>query len=304
MGLFQISGDKLAEVPENDFGKEKELQKLVETNLKELFGLTFISSELVVEGYRIDTLAYDPETQSFVILEYKRDTNFSVIDQGMHYFRIAQNRKADLALKFNLSQKKNSSVEDFDWSQVKVLFIAKSFTSYQISAAGFKDLPIELWEIRRYSKEILEVNQLETGTKVDMPESKQKISADLTKEVKTYTAEDHFTFRRAPMLDLYEIFRDKLLSIDSRIKEAPTKYYIGFGINRRIFCAIRPYVDKLALDLNRVKPEDLDDPLKKVHYRDRSMEFYNKHISETDIRSEKDISYVISLARQVFEKTY
>ena len=40
-----------------------------------------IKSEFALNNLRIDTLAYDNENSSFVIIEYKRDRNFSVIDQ-------------------------------------------------------------------------------------------------------------------------------------------------------------------------------------------------------------------------------
>jgi hypothetical protein len=36
---------------------------------------------------RIDTLAFDDESKGFVIIEYKKDRNFSVVDQGMAYLK-------------------------------------------------------------------------------------------------------------------------------------------------------------------------------------------------------------------------
>jgi hypothetical protein len=91
-------------------------------------------------------MAYDNETNSFVIIEYKRDKNFSVIDQGYAYLSLMLNNKADFILEYNENQEKTLKRKDVDWSQSRVVFISPSFTSYQKEAINFKDLPIELWE--------------------------------------------------------------------------------------------------------------------------------------------------------------
>jgi hypothetical protein len=48
------------------------MQKLTENNLDSIFGLEFIATEFQLYNLRIDTLAFDNETNSFVIIEYKR----------------------------------------------------------------------------------------------------------------------------------------------------------------------------------------------------------------------------------------
>jgi hypothetical protein len=50
---------------------EKEIQTTVENNLHTIFELEFIATEFSVSNYRLDTLAYDKENNSFVIIEYK-----------------------------------------------------------------------------------------------------------------------------------------------------------------------------------------------------------------------------------------
>jgi trans-2-enoyl-CoA reductase len=83
--IFSIKGTKLAEITEQQFPLEKEIQRVTEANLQELFELDFVKSEFELHGFRIDTLAFDRESKGFVIIEYKRDRNFSVVDQGMAY---------------------------------------------------------------------------------------------------------------------------------------------------------------------------------------------------------------------------
>jgi len=149
MPLFKIiENTSLENIKEFPFKLEKEIQVLTEDNLKSIFNLEFVKSEFSLNQFRIDTLAYDKEARTFVIIEYKRDKNFSVIDQGYAYLSLMLNNKADFILEFNENGKETFKRSDVDWSQSRVMFISPSFTTYQKEAINFKDLPIELWEIK------------------------------------------------------------------------------------------------------------------------------------------------------------
>ena len=100
MAIFKIKHNKFVKIKEKRFDYEKVLQKLVEQNLEEVFGLEFVSTEFNIGGLWVDTLAFSQETNSFVIIEYKKDKNMSVIDQGFSYLAIMLNNKADFILDF------------------------------------------------------------------------------------------------------------------------------------------------------------------------------------------------------------
>lgn len=129
MPLYKI-GQQLEHVKETSFKFERELQQLTEKNLHSLLRLNFIRSEFSLNNFRIDTLAFDPEAKSFIIIEYKRDKNFSVIDQGYAYLSLMLNNKADFILEYNESQNKSLKRTDVDWTQSKVIFISPLFTTY------------------------------------------------------------------------------------------------------------------------------------------------------------------------------
>ena len=133
MPLYKID-NKLTSIREKAFKLEKDLQKLTEDNIHTIFGYVCVKSEFSVGNFRLDTLSYDRETNSFVIIEYKRDKNFSVIDQGYAYLSLMLNNKADFILEYNESQKDTLKRTDIDWSQSKVIFISQSFTTYQKEA--------------------------------------------------------------------------------------------------------------------------------------------------------------------------
>ena len=122
MALFKIENNgRLENIKEQPFKLEKEIQFLTETNLKSIFGLDFVKSEFKLNNFRIDTLAFDKDAGTFVIIEYKRDKNYSVIDQGYAYLSLMLNNKADFILEYNESSKETLKRNDVDWSQSRVI---------------------------------------------------------------------------------------------------------------------------------------------------------------------------------------
>jgi len=160
MPIFGVSGKTLSPVKLISFPSEKAIQNITERNLDAIFGLKFVCSEFSVGNFRLDTIGFDEEAESFVIIEYKKDQNFSIIDQGYAYLSLMLNNKADFVLAYNENTKLSSRKEDFDWSQSKVIFVSPSFTPYQIEAVNFKDLPIELWEVHLYSNDTIAYNKI------------------------------------------------------------------------------------------------------------------------------------------------
>ena len=117
MSLYSINNSKLEPIRKVEFKYERELQKLTEENLDTLFGLRFIRTEYQLHKLRLDTLAFDDETKSFVIIEYKRDSSFSLIDQGYAYLALLLNNKADFILAYNEKTGESLKVNDVEWSQ-------------------------------------------------------------------------------------------------------------------------------------------------------------------------------------------
>ena len=122
MLLFKIIDDNLKEIKEIPFKKERELHKLCEANLERIYGLKYVCSGFSINNFRIDTLAYDQKNRTFIIIEYKKDKNFSVIDQGYAYLSLLLNNKADFILKYNECCRDTLKRKDIDWSQSKVMF--------------------------------------------------------------------------------------------------------------------------------------------------------------------------------------
>jgi hypothetical protein len=139
MPLFSIKSDRLERVKEVPFKSErKDIQHTTESSLKEVFGYEFVKSELQLNNLRIDTLAFDNENKSFVIIEYKIDQSFSVVDQGYAYLALLLNNKAEFILEYNENKNQSLKRDDIDWSQSKVIFVSPQFTKYQKQAINFR----------------------------------------------------------------------------------------------------------------------------------------------------------------------
>ena len=95
---------------------------------EEIFKLRFVSSEFELDGLRFDSVCFDEETISFVIIEYKKDSSFSIIDQGFAYLSTMLSHKADLILEYNETTGKTLKKNEVDWNQPRIIFISPSFT--------------------------------------------------------------------------------------------------------------------------------------------------------------------------------
>jgi len=95
MALFKIKNSNVAKLSTIDLDKEKNIQTLFEQNLLTILNVDFLATEYSTSfGGRIDTLGID-KNGSPVIIEYKRNQNDNVINQGLSYLRWLLDHKAD-----------------------------------------------------------------------------------------------------------------------------------------------------------------------------------------------------------------
>ncbi len=242
-----------------------------------------------------------------MIIEYKRDKSFSVIDQGYAYLALMLNNKADFILEYNEKTKNNLKRDDVDWSQSRVLFVANSFTTYQRNAINFKDLPIELWEAKKYSNETILFNHLRSSEARESIKaiSKNKTIASVSKEVKKYSVDDHFKGKKKYLREAYDNLVEKMVAEFGDLIISPVKSYIGIRIQEKSnFIVVWIKKDNLQVELLRVQPKDLNDPQKKTRYKNKSFEYYHVHISLVDIQNDDDLDYAMFLVKQVYNKFY
>jgi len=302
MPLFKINYQKLELINEKSINLERDIQRLTEQNLKKIFGLEFVCSEFNIQNFFIDTLAFDPEDKSFVIIEYKRNQSFSVIDQGFNYLSLMLNNKSDFILEYNEKMNKNLNKKDIDWSQSRVIFIARSFTSYQQGALGFKDLPIELWEVKLYENNLILYNHLKPLTAQESIKNIKgaKEIERVSREIKTYDIEFHRNKADEKTKELFDELRKRIFALAENITEHPQKFYIGYKIDSGYinFSAIEVYKSKLQVAI-LIPSKKLKDPKKLTKSFPKSYG-WAKNLKKFVIKDTKDLQYAMTLIEQSY----
>jgi predicted transport protein len=270
--------------------------------LEKIFGLTFVKSEFSINNFRIDTLAFNNETKSFVIIEYKKVKNYSVIDQGYSYLSLMLNNKADFIIEYNESLDKNLKRNTIDWTQSKVIFVSPSFTKYQKESINFKDLPIELWEVKKFENDFVSFNNIKAKNPTEniATITKPNEENEELKELKVYSEEDHLKNKPEYLIELYEKIKEGIFNFSDEIEIYFVKFYTGFKINNKNFLSLQIQNSKIKIWIN-LKKGNLEDP--KNITRDVSEKgHYAVGDYEIHLKDDENLEYVLSLIKQSYLK--
>ena len=259
MKAYTINDDGIVtNIKKVKFNKERDdLQKVVEENLETIFDLKLVKSEFKIKNRQIDTLAFDEETNSFVIIEYKIVKYNSLIDQGLSYLSLLLNNFGEFEIEYNRKFGKVTEKDEIDKSQTRVMFISPSYTERQLEATSFKDLPLELWKATKLDKNIIIFEE------IDVASNKQSFGLVLktnsnhrknpNKEVKVYDEDDHLLNKRQEIQDLYFELKDMILNDFDDIKIVPQKHYITFKYDDKNVISVEIQKSKLKIFVNMKK---------------------------------------------------
>lgn len=301
MTIYEIKNNKLNEIHEAPFKLEREIQELFEANLAEVMGLQFVRSEFSIKNKRIDTLAYDEQAKAFIIIEYKRDKNVSVVDQGFTYLGLMLENKADFVLEHQGQLNSTLKTADVDWSQTRVAFVSPSFTDNQVQATNFKDIAIELWEVKRYTNgtvSITPIKKSKSATSIKPLTQQNNELKAIADEIKVYTEDDHRSNTSEEIYELYEQFRDTILNLASDIDIKPQKHYVAFKKDGNVAC-LEMQKKKMKIHIG-AKVGTLDDP-KGIAKDVSNIGHYGTGDYEVQVDSDKDLEYIMSLIKQVVQ---
>jgi predicted transport protein len=299
MKIYTLNNSKLNEVSEKVFKLEREIQQVFEDNLEAVMGLTLVRSEFTIKNKRIDTLAYDKQAKAFIIIEYKRDKNVSVVDQGFTYLSLMLENKADFIVEYNEQLKQNLQRNDVDWTQTRVAFVSPSFTENQILATNFKDIAIELWEVKRYENNTIVINEVKKSRSAESikPITEQnKELKRVTDEIVVYTEDDLLVAGSDETRELYFKFKDGILNLADDIQVIANKQYIAFRKSRNIVCMniqkkqIRMWIGAKFGSLDDAKGLAIDVS---------NTGHWGTGDYEINVNSDKDLEYILSLIKQV-----
>ncbi|MDD3721115.1 MAG: DUF5655 domain-containing protein [Lutibacter sp.] len=301
MILYNNSNAILKQVNEKPFKLEREIQLIFEKNLQAIMGLELVKSEFAIKNKRIDTLAFDKQSQAFIIIEYKRDKNYSVVDQGLTYLNLMLQNRAEFILTYNETLKDTLHSKNIDWSQSRVAFVSPSFTENQISASDFKDFGIELWEIKQFENNFISINSIKKSSSAQsikpLLENSEKLK-EVKEHIKVYTEEDHFKNGSDFTIELYEKFKTSILNLSDNIEIIPQKFYIAFKKGSNI-SDIEIQKKGLKIFIN-AKKGSLNDP--KGLVKDVSNIGHRGNGDyQIQIENDNDLEYIMSLIKQVIK---
>lgn len=307
MDLYKLDKNEKLKILEADkFDLEKDIQSVIEKNTQELFNLQLVKSEFSVNGYRIDSLCFDQEQKSFVIIEYKKNQSYSVIDQGFTYLSTMLNNKSDFVLEYNETTNSSLKRDGIDWTQSRVIFISPSFSQYQRDSVNFKDIPFELWEVKKYSNEMIGLNQLVNSSKQSIKGIEKSKDAILS-EVQVSDEESVLEKTPENIKKIYEELKEGMLNwSDISFKSKQNYISVLRGSKRKIY--INPQKNQIKIDMiskvdftGNVKSIQssfmLDDPKKLFQlFKNQYKEVYTLSIKDT-----KDIDYILLMMKQKFD---
>ena len=299
--LFVLKDSKLKEVKKTDFKNEKALQTFVEDNMQDLLGLRFLATEFVIDDHnRVDSVGFDEESNSFVLIEDKNVKDRGLVDQGFAYLAALFDRKEKFVLLYNKVYNQSKQASDFDWSQTRIAFIGPEFDNHQLDSTSFQDLPFDLYQLRKYG-DIYSFEIIRNKKKSLNYKNKTKTSVPATKNVldniETYTEETSFPLDH-PMREVYDSSRDRICDLED-VVIVPLKQGVSFKVNGKRFAYVEPQKTAIRLLINN-PPSGLDDPFKMCY--DISHRGWGRLSWEMKVNDKTDLDKVMLLVKQSYRE--
>lgn len=293
--LFTFAGSVAEEARAKAYTSEKEVQKVIETNLECLLGVRFVASEFVAgPDNRIDTLGLD-ENNFPVVIEYKLDKHRTVINQGVAYLGwIKSNQAAFWKAVLNKFDKEVADAIDF--SSVRLICIAAEFTRDDLGMYELMPNMIDLVRYRRLGDshlllERITSNTKETGTSQTISTTRQKAGTD-----KTFAL--WLVEQNPETKTLYEAIRMAVLLQGDDIAEKEAKLYMSFRRTRN-FASISNGSKgefRLFLHLN-INEMEMRDGLRDV----TGIGHWGTGDVEVRIKQQSDVDAALPLIEQAYE---
>ncbi|MBU1215459.1 MAG: DUF91 domain-containing protein [Gammaproteobacteria bacterium] len=254
--LFRLTQGHATELQGDASDLEKPLQTLIEINLEQLLGIRFLATEYStgkIHAGRIDSLGLD-ENNCPVILEYKRSTGESIINQGLYYMDWLMDHQAEFKLLVieKLGQEASASI---DWSAPRLVCIAADFTKFDAHAVQQISRNIELIRYRLFGQELLLLEQAnapnasngfsagaKNGKAVKNAADKEIGSSD-----KTYA--ECVESISEPLKELLASLEDYIISLGDDVQKKELKLYAAFK-RLKNFTSVVIQKNRLVLYLN------------------------------------------------------
>ena len=262
MLAFEIKNNIAKKITQKCFSNEIELHKLIDNNLTEIFGISFIKDEHITDKHgRIETLGLD-ESNRPVVIEYKMTKEKGHLVQANRYMLWIKNNPDS----FELLVKKNlgDSVKYIDFANPRIICFAQEYNIDDKCLA--LTIGAELWKYRYYDNGVLiitkeeEPEQLIKSKKlpqnIDISIQKQK-----TKKLREpKSIDEHLNNCTTKLKDLFYAIDSRIFDISSEIERYTTYSEILYKTSRNFAClAVQKNKNNLRIYLRTINDE-IHDP--------------------------------------------
>jgi len=235
--------------------KEKEIQNLIERNLLEVLDMHFLATEYTTNGGRIDTLAVD-RNGAPVIIEYKRNKNDNIINQGLSYLRWLQAQKIEFFQMLILKKFGDEFLKSFiiDWKNPRVICIAESYNKFDIDTVEVIPMRIELFKYRYYDNGIFSLEPINVNEQIQ--KSNNDLTTNAESELLNLNLDSHLIKANENIKDLFKDLRSKIFELDENIIEKITTLYVAYRLAKNF---VEIHIAKNHLKIH-LRPIDYNDP--------------------------------------------
>ena len=244
--LFKYN-PKVVELKAEGVLLERELQTVIEKNMQDFFGVTFLESEYVIDGGRMDSIGID-ENFCPVIFEYKRAMNENVINQGLFYldWLLEHKDSFELLVLKKLGQEKASQI---DWSMPRVICIAGDFNKFDEKAIKQINRNVSLIRYKKFNNELLMFELLNSNTVKPL---KEDVVTPQKSTEKTFVEQ----YEKAPtkMKQIFDSIKEYVLSLGDDVSENTVKLYTAFKKIKN-FATMEIYQAKVLVNF-KLNPDD------------------------------------------------
>ena len=249
--LFRLTGGQVVELPGKAAAIERQLQTLIEAQMQTFLGVRFLASEYATgktHRGRIDSLGLD-ENGCPVIVEYKRERNETVINQGLFYLDWLLDHQAEF--RWLVMEKLGKEAADaIDWSGTRLLCIAADFTRCDQHAVQQSPRNIELLRYKLFADDLLllelvnavSVDDVTSLKPSDTPGGKPKTVG------KDKTFDEQYAGALPETRAVYDSLASYAMALGDDVTERRLKLYTAF---RRLknFASVVMYPNKMLLML-------------------------------------------------------
>lgn len=259
--IFRITEGRANEISGSAVDLERRLQRLIESNMETLVGVTFLASEYST-GHkhrgRIDSIGLD-ENGSPVIIEYKRSRGENVVNQGLFYLDWLLDHKAEFEML--AMQKAPTASRSIDWSNPRLICIASDFNRYDEHAVQQIDRSIDLIRYQDFNGELLSLELITATTHSmavpavdrDSDDSYKARQPQVTKTVRQYLDQ-----AREPLQELYKDLDSLILALGDDVQMTERQNYFAYKRLKNFVCVeVKPQSEALLLYV-KVDPDTVE----------------------------------------------